>query len=481
MMNSKFESAKEKVVIEAQNACVRYLLARYGNGKLVGEPKVELTATEGPTSSSWSFGGRITCQAAAETSKGYENLNVSLAVANETLEVESEVSLQETIESDLNAAAEYLPTDEVIKASLDSFKITEDGSKYLKVAHPAFGGSEIGLVGKNEYNNSPDKEALLKDLVTDAIARTASYQYDVQFTGSFVEPTITKKAVGMDTCDQCGYNYNEMELKPHGQGMICDKCINEDMPKKAEFIPPTEKCSTDLPLGRMASGMSQASQLEEQKVAHAKTRLNDKVAQELHNHLYKLGYTAKVQEINNDEVTSTIDGLAGELSAIALVDDKGQHKIVAFPIKVSASTIEMPKRPLVQELVNKAIDLNERLSQELAKEALQKFAAIDEKVQYEWNEVEAVLQDKFEKTASDSENTQFLGDTETLTVQKHLLPNHESLKKGDHISDGNTDWEIYDTDGSQNSKGEGDSSLWKLRKCAPPKSDDKEPKAKMSI
>lgn len=481
MMNSKFESAKEKLVLEAQNTCVRYLLARYGNGKLVGEPKVELTATEGPTSSSWAFDGHITCQAAAETSKGYENLNVSLAVANETLEVESETSLQETIESDLNAAAEYLPTSEVVKASLDSFKVTDDGSKYLKVAHPAFGGSELGLVGKNEYEASKDKASLLTNMVTDAIARTASFRYEVEFTGTFVAPTIVKKAAGMDTCDQCGYNYNEMELKPYGQGMICDKCINTDLPKKAEFIPPTEKVSDDLPLGRMSSGVAQFTQAEEQKVAHAKTRLNDKVAQELHNHLYKLGFSAKVQEIDNNEITATEEGLAGDLSAIALVDDHGTNKLVAFPIKVKASTIEMPKRPLVQELVNKAIDLNERLSQELAKDASLKFAAIDEKVQYEMSTVEAILQDTILKTASDSENTMFLGDTETLTVQKHLLPNHEDLKKGDHISDGNDEWEIYDTDGQQNSKGEGDGSLWKLRKCAPPKSDEKEPKAKMSI
>ena len=75
----------------------------------------------------------------------------------------------------------------------------------------------------------------------------------------------------------------------------------------------------------------------------------------------------------------------------------------------------------------------------------------------------------------------FEGDTDTVTVQKHLLPNHENLKLHDKVSDGTDQWEIVNQGGQQNSTGEGDSSLWTMKKCQSPARSDDEPENKMPI
>ena len=105
---------------------------------------------------------------------------------------------------------------------------------------------------------------------------------------------------------------------------------------------------------------------------------------------------------------------------------------------------------------------------------LEKLAAIDERIAYEANEVNSILSEKaVEKVAAGEKQPFFDSDDSTMTVQKHMLPNHENLKVGDRLSDGTDQYEIVNQDGQQNSKGEGDSSLWTLKKCQDPERDDK--------
>src|SRR5665213_3528656 len=102
-MNPKFNEAKERLINAAQRVAGTYLLSRYGSAHLSREPKVELTATEGPISSSFVFKGQITCYAA----DGLLNqVGVNMTINDNDIEVTSE-DVQGNISSALNAAEEH--------------------------------------------------------------------------------------------------------------------------------------------------------------------------------------------------------------------------------------------------------------------------------------------------------------------------------------------------------------------------------------
>src|SRR5579863_4807355 len=179
-MNPKFNEAKDRLVTSAQRVAGTYLLSKYGSAHLTGEPKVELTATEGPTSSSFIFSGKITCFA----SDGLLNqVGVNMTVNENDIEVTSE-DIQANISEALNAAEDNR---DVVVAGLDGFQLTDDGTQYLKVSHLDLNEAKLGVVGKNEYATSKSKVALLQGIVKDAFVDSV-----VSFTGEFKEPKIEK-------------------------------------------------------------------------------------------------------------------------------------------------------------------------------------------------------------------------------------------------------------------------------------------------
>ena len=95
-MNSQLESKKEKLVLEAENFAIRHLLSRFGNGKISKESSVDLSFQNNPISNALEGSGHVNVFALAETPQGYENLNLSIALADGAMSVESETTLQET-------------------------------------------------------------------------------------------------------------------------------------------------------------------------------------------------------------------------------------------------------------------------------------------------------------------------------------------------------------------------------------------------
>src|SRR5579863_2759694 len=138
MINPKFHEAKERLITSAQRVAGAYLLSKYGTAHLSGEPKVELTATEGPTSSSFVFSGTITCFAADSL---LNQVGVNMTVNENDIEVTSE-DIQANITDAVNAAKDQ---PEHVVASLDGFKLTDDGTVYLKVSHSDLQDANLGL------------------------------------------------------------------------------------------------------------------------------------------------------------------------------------------------------------------------------------------------------------------------------------------------------------------------------------------------
>lgn len=481
-MTDKFNAAKNKLISQAERVAGSYLLAKYGSVHFTGEPKVELTSTEGPTSSSFVFHGRIVCYA----NTGLKQVGLEMTINENDVNVESEQDVQSTITNALNSASE---ADEVVVASLESFQLTDNGSKYLQVSHPAFEGADLGIVGKNEYATSSNKSELLQTVVKDSLTRVASEHIKIAFNGEFKEPVIAKKECSTchgkeheyrGGCSECG-SYSgpnkdyteekEASTQPKTSSWLTADLDTEEYVESESVV----AIKSDMPLGRSSDHLAQSIQLEEQKVSASQEKIKNEAVNALISMLHGMGYgTARVAEI-----TTSKEGL----DLMTTLDDAGTTKAVSIPVAVKESKVVLPKKSLVSTLISKGLDIRARLSENFSKEVIEKIAAIEEKIAYEQEEANRILTERptITKQASGSDNMQTLGDTDTLELQKHLIPGFQDLKKGDKISDGTSQWEITDTEGHQNDKNEGSSSIWKLRKCAPPKSDEKEPETKLSI
>src|SRR6185437_6430751 len=135
----KFNDAKERLVITAQRVAGNYLLAKYGSAHLVAEPVVELTHVQDEVTSAFKFSGKITCYA----SDGLLNqVGVNMTINENDIEVTSE-DVQSNVTNALNAAE---ANKDVFVASLDGFRLTDDGSKYLKVSHVSANDAVLGIV-----------------------------------------------------------------------------------------------------------------------------------------------------------------------------------------------------------------------------------------------------------------------------------------------------------------------------------------------
>ena len=515
---SNFEETKHKLISFAEQKAMLYLATKYGVSKLAKESYVELTSTVDPESSSLRFNGKITCFA----NTGLKQVGLDMTINENDINVESEKDIQSSIENALNAQQEAEP---VVTASLDGFILTDTGSKYLKVSHPALENADLGIVGKNEYTASPDKSELLQTIVKDAMTRVTSEQVKVAFTGEFKEPIVEKIAdQSTGKCNDCG---GPME---QGADAFCDSCsAREAFGKKAALEQKAAKKSwltssinkqaddclscgkktngtedfcaecqeeekmqgsfdaveseaslvaikEDMPMARMSDHLAQMAQFEEQAISAAQEKIKTQAVNSLISMLQGMGYgSARVAE-----VVSSKEGL----DVMTYVEADGTTKAVNIPVSVKDSSVTLPKKSLVSTLISKGIDVKAKLSENFSQEILEKIAAIEERVRYEQEEANAIIAERpscIVKEANESRNTMFLGDTDTLTVQKHFIPHHEDLKLHDKISDGTDQWEIVNMEAQQNDKNENSSSLWTLKKCRAPEADSKEPKTKISL
>jgi hypothetical protein len=337
---NKFETAKERLITSAQRIAGDYIFHKYGSAHLVGDPKVELTSTEGPTGSSFVFNGSISVVAASD---GILNqVGVNMTVNENNIEVEGETSVESKIEQALNAAENQ---SETVVASLDGFKLENNGSKYLQVKHAALAEATIGVVGQAEYEASKDKVSLLKSVVKDAFPQTS-----IKFEGSFVEPVIEKIAAheheyqkgehgSVVTCPCGAFKFTEDYLKenppvveqpvqpkeswltdvnanepevlmcpecetPNQFGELCQRCLNEQEERAAEGRQPEASkvysIKENMPRASMTDHLAQLLQLEDQKVASANDKIKTEAVNALVSMLQSMGHgSVKVAEVSD--------------------------------------------------------------------------------------------------------------------------------------------------------------------------------------
>lgn len=475
-------------------------------------------------------------------------VNVDMTVNENNIEVEGETSVESKIERDLNSAENQ---SETVIASLDGFKLAERNDGYLLVSHAALSDSDLGIVGAQEYNSSKDKAELLKTVLKDSIARTASYNYKLEFTGSFVEPVIEKVARGCDQCEATMINgvfchetgcpnqrreklereQEDMEMEsskiePKKSWLTADLDVEalwkdnlqnvyegdfetfrsySDMYSLAERLGFTSaeeawqanpfiqgstnpedykvvseeskpvSINENMPRASMADHLAQSLQLEDQKIASANEKIKTEAVNALVSMLQGMGHgSSKIAEVTESPTGYDV---------MATIDSNGALRAVSIPVTVKEGKVVLPKKTLVSSLIENGLNIQAKLAESFSQEVLNKIAAIEELENYKEAEANAIISERpsVTKEANESRNTMFEGDTDTLTVQKHLLPNHETMKLHDKVSDGTDSWEIVNMESQQLDKNENSSSLWTLKKVAPPKDDGKEPKAEMKI
>ena len=404
-----------------------------------------------------------------------------------------------------------IPEIQEVEANLGDFSLTDNGT-YLSVSHKVLHDATIGIVSKNEYEKG-NKQALLTSVLQNKFAEYVS-MHSLRITGSFVEPTINpapkeeviKVANWQDHLQNvysgnmeefldydAQYRLHERlgfataqeawEANPVVQGSTNPadyKVVPED-----KAFEPAKEITSDLPLLRSADSFRQNVETVAARNQDKLNRFVDSATNGLVSHLQGLHYDMpKVIEVDASNLSENItDQFNGFITASVSLENSTGPKYLNLPITISASKVVYPNEKETANFVSKGIDLRTRLEEKLALEALTAMAKVDAEEAYKVEEVYQIISERtneIEKIATDNGlgGTQFFGPQDEITVGKYLLP--VEVEVGDKLFFDGANWECINIDSEQLSKGEGDGSLLKFRKCAPPADDGKEPKAVVS-
>jgi len=449
--------------------------------------------------------------------------NMTLNTKNVNVDPEKEI--ESKIVEALNAESEHSDT---VVASLDSFKLTDNGNDYL-VSHPAFQDAIMGKVAKLEYSKSPNKAELLKTVLSDSIARTASFNTTLSFTGEFKEPVVEKQAAvhehqyqkgksgSVEVCPCGKFKFTEEHLEKNppiteikaeeswlgdldeteieipadypvqpldedqeaGDRATCGTCgLSWDDAVITGMTPaPSARCpfeafhNSDSQHIAIKENMPRASMTDHlaqsiQAEEQVITAANDKVKDMAVNALVSM---LKAQGYGTAKIAE-VSMSGNKVDTMITLDDAGTIKAVSIPVEIKANQVVLPKKALVAELISKGLDLNAKLSEEFGKQVLERIAAADEKAEFEKAEAESIINEKvasLEKVAGDEPKTQFEGTNETVFMNKHLIPNGLDLETGDVVHVDGVSYKLVSKSKDQLSKGEGDASTWIFEKVTP--------------
>lgn len=497
--NNRVDAAKQRLISEIENKVASALRTTFGNGKLVGSSEsFDLAYSgEGPVSDSYVFNGKVLVNAELDNGTSFSKIKVEATVSDNEIAIPSEETLKEQVKASSTEHKE-LPIEEakVLEADLGKFVVSDNGTDYLSVSHPSLWGTAVGVVSKNEYNDTKNKEALLKTMFNDRITNSAEDSYWIlRFTGSFVAPVITKVAqeefveesVDKEAkkCEVCEDELSEKDpgrlYDPTCFGYLCEKhskSSNQNLIE--EFTPPESVSMDDLPRGRQADSFRQNVETEEAIVENKRSKLETTVSNSIVSHLRNLKYgSPKVGNVTS-KLEYTEDGFTGEIVIGASVETKSGLKVISFPVDIQSDKVNLPNKQVVAEAVAKGTDVRKQLESEIAQEILDKMADVDELENWKEATTEASLDDavdkkaSLEKEAAEPGGIQYLGPQNTIKINKHMLSSPD-MEIGEILYADGFHWKLTDKSGQQLSKGEDDGTLWTFTKVET----EKEPKERL--
>jgi hypothetical protein len=189
----KKELAQKDFCNKAEKLVIAKLQKKRAEGiKIVASTLTDLVAKEDTKSSALLYSGKLKVVATFTDGRQIKKADLSVALIDNDLVIndkvlDTELKAAPAVEASISEAKSSN-----VKASLEDFKVVNDGSKYLKIYHSAAYGdiSPIGAVSKSEYTECVNKEALLKDMFSD---EAQGWPATVNFKGTFKEPTIVDK------------------------------------------------------------------------------------------------------------------------------------------------------------------------------------------------------------------------------------------------------------------------------------------------
>lgn len=328
----KKELAQKNFCDKAEKLVVAKLQKKRADGiKIVESSLADFVAKEDTKSSTILYSGKVKVVATFTDGRLIKRADLSVALVDNDLVINDKV-----LEAELKAApsVEAAATEvksSSVRASLEDFKVINDGSKYLKIYHSAAYGdiSPIGAVSKNEYAECVNKEALLKDMFVD---EAQGWPAAVSFKGAFKEPVITDKISAEDLVYKV-------------------KAWTTESPKTPEANSLESRCKS-------FEGTRFALEAHQKSLDDLKERITQRAIVSLTDSLRAKAASLKVKHISTDYDLET---RAGKVCLEAEMMDGRDYKMVPLEVMVSESGMKLPTFEQITALLKSAKSIDREI------------------------------------------------------------------------------------------------------------------------
>jgi hypothetical protein len=404
----RLSEVKTKLIFSAERKLRPYLLSVAG-AKILSTKVDRLDITEDEESGAPLLSGKVITDVSFFDGKVEKIASIPVAVLDGQPEV---------VQKDVDAAfasaapAQIAPvaaSSSVVTASLNDFKVVDDGTRYLKIYHTAaYGDLEpIGAVSKDEYV-AADKKTLLSEMLKD---EAVSWPADVNFVGEFAEPTILEAA---------------MTEKPHYVVKAYDNVSNESTSEE------------DMTWAHKTADKNRlAAEAAQKTLDDLKSRVTQR-ALSAFTDAWKTRGTGSVKIKNTTSTWEPQSGV-GDITIEAEVLDGKEMKLVPFTVAVNGNTMRLPDFAQLSSMLKEA-------------------KVVSREVQGENIHKNVVLEKKATPMAPSRNNYQ-----EVVRMPKDFLP--ASLKVGDVIEVDGLRYKLASKSEGQLSNQKDSASYWLFERC----------------
>ncbi len=318
---TRLSDVKAKLIYSAERQLRPHLLKITG-AKILSTKIDSLDITEDSETGAPVLSGKVISEVAFIQGKTEKIASVPVTIVDGQPEIIAK-DVETAFEKAVPAKEAVVSTaSSVVNASLNDFKVVDDGTRYLKIYHTAaYGDLEpIGAISKEEYL-SADKKVLLSEMFKD---EAVAWPADVAFTGEFSEPSIIEAA----TPAEAYVVHADPELNK--EAAEADQTWNYKI--------------TDT--NRLAAEAAQKSldDLKSRVTQRALSAFTD---------AWKSRGTGNVKIKNTASTWEQASGV-GEITIEAEVTDGKEVKLVPFKVSVSGNTMKLPDFTQLSSMLKEA-------------------------------------------------------------------------------------------------------------------------------
>jgi hypothetical protein len=421
----KKELAQKTFCDKAEKLVVAKLQKKRADGiRIVESSLTDFAAKEDNKSSTLLYSGKVTVVATFTEGRLIKRADLSVALVDNDLVINDKVLEAELKAAPFIEAAATTVKATSVKASLEDFKVVNDGTKYLKIYHSAAYGdiSPIGAVSKNEYSECVNKEALLKDMFSD---EAQGWPATVSFKGTFKEPTIA---------DKVSAEVDAFKVK----------AWTTESPKTPE--------ANDLASrAKSFEGTRFALEAHKKSLDDLKARITQRAIVSLTDSLRAKAASLKVKHISTDYDLETH---AGKVCLEAEMMDGRDYKMVPLEVMVSESGMKLPTFEQITALLKSAKSIDREIKSTSTPSYMTADAATP---------------------VTKKADTGYQGSTmlppDTLRMNREFLP--KTLNVGDVIEVDNDNWALSSKEDDQLSTQKDSDPHWTFKRVPRAPKDDK--------